>query len=84
MSNERLKDLTCHRMEVYDEANEQESLGGDESGDEEEAEPEGVVHKDSPATAKASKSHPQQVNKVPPDIDGAGTFDDDKVHFGWK
>ena len=49
-------------MEVYDKANEQESLGGDEGGDEEEAESEGVVHKDSPVTAKASKSHPQQVN----------------------
>ena len=71
-------------MEVYDEADEQESLGGDEGGDEEEAEPEGVVHKDSPVTAKAPKSHPQQINQVPPDVDRAGTFTDDQVHFGWK
>ena len=71
-------------MEVYDKANEQECLGGDEGGDEEEAEPEGVVHKDSPVTVKAPKSHPQQENQVPPNIDRAGTFTDDQVHFGWK
>ena len=52
--------------------------------DEEEAEPEGVVHKDSPETTKVPKSHPQQVNKIPPDVDRACTFADGQVHLGWK
>ena len=69
-------------MEVHDEGNMQKCFGCEEAGDEDEADPEGVIETDHPDATKDSKDHPQQENYIHQDVGIAGTGADGQVHLG--
>ena len=69
-------------MEVYDEGNMQKCFVGEETGDEYEADPEGVIDTDHPDSTKDSKDHPQQEDDKHQDVGRAGTGADGQVHLG--
>ena len=69
-------------MEVHDEGNHQNCFGGEEAGDEDEADPEGVIDTDHPDATKDTKDHPQQIYDKHQDVGRAGTGADGQVHLG--
>ena len=76
--------LTCHCVEVHDKGYQQESFGCDQTGDEDEGDPEGVIGADDPEAAKDSKHNPQQEDDKQKDVGIGCASADSQIHMGCK